>query len=674
MRRRRLVWLGAGVLGTAAMVAGAQAVLTEDEVRERVSRVNADLRSMHTAMESYRVDYDRYPLNLTGLTTPVSYLSSFFQDPFPSTNGGPSLPEEHPDFWFGSENTLKLGISPEERVLVIYSSGPDGLDDGGLVAYDPTNGVFSSGDIRRTLEAGSGGTVFLNPVFQEASGEALAVLGEVRDALTVWVRRNDSLPGTLEQIIGENRLLKSVPEDPLAPGSPIRYELIDDQTAVLYSVGVDGDDDYGIGVSAGIVPSGEIPNGDIVYELSLADLQAKAHPWSHANFEENVSPYLAELLKLKESTGRDNAMIHYVEAENESPGLTPDSMQALLDKAIAEGWSEEAEPLRDWLVVWQDAFENVRRGVAVDAAGGIGITDGYATPVPNYLSAQLTVKALTAQSALRAYEGDTDGAIDDALAAITMGRDFQSEGNVLISHLIGIAARNIALKQVARMVGSGELSDGQLHRISVSLGQLDATTGSLADGFRMEGEMMGSHFGKPVAELLDEVGEGDLKKLGITREELPPLLEEVSQFHELWWNSLVEEISKGWHGMDLEAPDRAVAGWRLTASEPAKRLADLAMPNAMEAATRLAVSQAKLRIVAAEAELRRQSAPPSTLGELSLPRTPIDPFTGTTLRYANNGDGTWGVWALGPDGDSDGGSVVYDPTNGTVSDGDIVFP
>ena len=62
----------------------------EAQVRSKVSRTKADMRSIATGMESYFVDYNCYPLPIHGfvgqcfgLSTPVAYLTSVtFPDPF----------------------------------------------------------------------------------------------------------------------------------------------------------------------------------------------------------------------------------------------------------------------------------------------------------------------------------------------------------------------------------------------------------------------------------------------------------------------------------------------------------------------------------------------------------------------------------------------------------------
>jgi hypothetical protein len=45
------------------------------------------------------------------------------------------------------EHFRPLGFIIRDRSVDIYSIGPDGVDNSALLAYDPTNGICSSGDI-----------------------------------------------------------------------------------------------------------------------------------------------------------------------------------------------------------------------------------------------------------------------------------------------------------------------------------------------------------------------------------------------------------------------------------------------------------------------------------------------------------------------------------------------
>lgn len=64
----------------------------EAQVRSKISRAKADMRSLATAIEAYAVDWNKYPINVATvspleerwavLTTPVAFITSIPDDPF----------------------------------------------------------------------------------------------------------------------------------------------------------------------------------------------------------------------------------------------------------------------------------------------------------------------------------------------------------------------------------------------------------------------------------------------------------------------------------------------------------------------------------------------------------------------------------------------------------------
>jgi type II secretion system protein G len=180
----------------------------EAQTRSKVSRCAADMRSIRTAIESYRVDYNRYPETDLGvanllqqgcgmlrLTTPVAYISSVPTSPFREENIGypgwpgpanrklcnimktylwvraigiPSLTTPGPgayaefDANYMLDRAVYLQLAPldfEKQAggfWMLKSVGPNNGDDRdsqqGFVAtaarvYDPTNGTVSAGDV-----------------------------------------------------------------------------------------------------------------------------------------------------------------------------------------------------------------------------------------------------------------------------------------------------------------------------------------------------------------------------------------------------------------------------------------------------------------------------------------------------------------------------------------------
>ncbi|MBN1475375.1 prepilin-type N-terminal cleavage/methylation domain-containing protein [Candidatus Sumerlaeota bacterium] len=157
----------------------------EAQTRAKVSRARADIRTVVTAIETYRVDWNSYPLyhysdvarpdhdfhiggtvpswpvpdpNWDGrnpITTPVAYLTTMPRDPFASFMGG-DPPEVREYLYVNWPYAIERFGYPHPPFVFAYQAygpyrlhcrGPDtdGPDSG--VPYDPTNGTVSDGDI-----------------------------------------------------------------------------------------------------------------------------------------------------------------------------------------------------------------------------------------------------------------------------------------------------------------------------------------------------------------------------------------------------------------------------------------------------------------------------------------------------------------------------------------------
>ena len=165
----------------------------EAQVRSKVSRGKADMRSAATALEAYAVDHNGFPPmadvengHVWGtydeplfhsrlpsyLTTPQAYITSLFEDPFLEWHPGFPIGgfryvyfcmKEHLDAYPTAPRWLALHHWEGEWVL--YGVGPDkdawntyGYGDASLVYinYDPTNGTVSTGNVWRTQNHSEG--------------------------------------------------------------------------------------------------------------------------------------------------------------------------------------------------------------------------------------------------------------------------------------------------------------------------------------------------------------------------------------------------------------------------------------------------------------------------------------------------------------------------------------
>lgn len=163
------------------------------QVRSKVAKAQADMRTIATALETYRIDGNSYPpdpsywfyemggrqlaVPLFHLTTPVDHASSIPTDPFPNKTYTYNFPGKPPQYRYFAEYWKSLLRSsnptwPETgRMWALVSSGPDHISNigeylifgeqilntrpgagnlwGPGCIYDPTNGTVSNGDIVR---------------------------------------------------------------------------------------------------------------------------------------------------------------------------------------------------------------------------------------------------------------------------------------------------------------------------------------------------------------------------------------------------------------------------------------------------------------------------------------------------------------------------------------------
>lgn len=169
----------------------------EAQTRAKISRVLAEFRTYNTALETYRLDYGKYPKSIGGaeeeelapLTTPVAYLNALTRDVFkigvrnpPAGGWGgfmydyilckwhPNLPRVPDMSGLKGGNSALFDCVPVDMPTEVFdasygyfmfSIGPDrdeeydyrGMKMGRSIlrrSYDASNGTVSSGDIYGT--------------------------------------------------------------------------------------------------------------------------------------------------------------------------------------------------------------------------------------------------------------------------------------------------------------------------------------------------------------------------------------------------------------------------------------------------------------------------------------------------------------------------------------------
>ncbi len=171
--------------------------MLEAQIRAKVARVKSDLRTVTTALETYRVDsnayctyhyvansksYNGYSFHVGGvvnglfqsppfdgsnpLTTPVAYLSAMPGDVFGQRGEADGL--EGDEYYYVNWEYALARVSMSQGFADLRDvqgpwrlhspgpdrTGPDSIPGGVHISYDPTNGTVSLGDVIRTQKEG----------------------------------------------------------------------------------------------------------------------------------------------------------------------------------------------------------------------------------------------------------------------------------------------------------------------------------------------------------------------------------------------------------------------------------------------------------------------------------------------------------------------------------------
>lgn len=173
-----IVIVGIGALGFMAILAAiAVPNFLEAQVRSKISRTRADLRSMATALEAYNIDNNAYPISTANLnpdsttmpwpvgytrggpaslTSPIAYITNFPIDVFMESQGQTFAYWRPGD---GADGWALFSAGPDEEYDLDWRAYAHDPATGALSArsldamingiYDPTNGTVSDGDVVR---------------------------------------------------------------------------------------------------------------------------------------------------------------------------------------------------------------------------------------------------------------------------------------------------------------------------------------------------------------------------------------------------------------------------------------------------------------------------------------------------------------------------------------------
>jgi hypothetical protein len=284
------------------------------------------------------------------------------------------------------------------------------------------------------------------------------------------------------------------------------------------------------------------------------------------------------------------------------------------------------------------------------------------TPLPETQAARGAARLLSADAAIRAHDGDLDGALDSCGAILGVARSIGDEP-FTISQLARIAMGMVALNSTQHVLGQGEPSDGALERVQTLV--LDERTYPL-QLYALRGERA------VTVELIRRIGAGELPIAALSEgaAALEPARPRIiiSGGGRLWFDNQ-RAVALEWMNEAVDIARRPAAAqaplwdaWqanldRLRKSWYGPYIATLPMlllPALNASGTAHARYQGALGamavLLAAERHRRRMGDWPASIATIDpdlLPDPPVDPFSSQAFRMERR-DGQFVVYSIGP--------------------------
>lgn len=285
--------------------------------------------------------------------------------------------------------------------------------------------------------------------------------------------------------------------------------------------------------------------------------------------------------------------------------------------------------------------------------------------IPNFLAAQTMGKLLVVKGMGMEGQGKLDKAVNNYLLAAQFGSVFAGKNTPLIQKLIAIALEKMAYKPMKEFIIKHPDEINNFKRILPALEKADQKRMPISEA------MLGEK--KTVQYIMQNYKEytKDNKELAkLTEEEAQRILSESEKVYTYMVQSF-----------ELPYPQYVKENPQAKLPEMLKEVHPMlgtVVPNFGDAYIRNLVTITDNHLVRVMAALQLyhydKKEYPNALDDLFpnyLTTVPKDPFSDANFIYGKTGDSFY-LHSVGPDLNDDKAGIIYDPTNGVVSSGDIL--
>ncbi len=399
---------------------------------------------------------------------------------------------------------------------------------------------------------------------------------------------------------------------------------------------------------------------------------------------ESTDPFLKELRKVDAVPYEKNAFRDYQLSTFQSRMLF-DEQDDIADEIIREGWNEKGEALVPLNELNATTFNRIEEGNAKEAHW-VGDELGMKQPAPNYKALQDSAKLFCVMGEQCRRDGVLEEAEQCFLSALKLGSALNSVQAPLISNLVGNSIQKDASRCLMRYMKEEELSEDDLERLSKIIEETIESNRSIDESFEYESHMMTITLKNLRSDLLEKTK--NIRDNNSSPETPLPFdvdeaTQEVMDMNEEFtaWQLAFSRLPF-YERFNSPLNSGYIPSKEYSSAEENPILyviKGIKVPNIPAADTRFGELQNSLDSILVFSAAKRYQLDhgqfPNQSDELLpdyLTELPVDYFTGKTLNCEWQTSGVK-IWSSGPDLKNDLGAIRYDPTNGTMSEGDLIF-
>jgi hypothetical protein len=316
-----------------------------------------------------------------------------------------------------------------------------------------------------------------------------------------------------------------------------------------------------------------------------------------------------------------------------------------IGSVFKDGWQAASPELIDFMTRAEPQLDAL-----LGAVGPVPFPAPPAMDYPKVFEDLLHIQNLYKVLICRAYQVAVDDparGVDVLLRTAMLSLSFCNTSTPLGSHLIGGVGINMSVFAAAKLIRDPRITPDQAREIDRNLGRLESQWGGAGLAFRGEFQtqltLTRNYFANK--SLLSKEGRAGFKKFTEGRN-----FATLESDYDPAYRALIAYYSRPAHQRSPELPPGLQAPFLPADVAPFYATAVGAMDRTLTV-LRLCRALARDRYGVGEKE----------------PGMPEDPFSTQPILASD-----LAYWSIGPDKQSDGGVLKYDPTNGSVSTGDIV--